>query len=161
MRRLLAGAAWATLMIFGAPATAATTPGAPGVAQPFAMFGNPAVDSFYASRNSGPLWLADGPDSDAASQLIQILRRSSIEGYADGPAIASQAEALLARAETGDQSSLLEADRLLSNGWVHYVALLRRPPAGMTYAEQWIAPPARTPKEELLLAAAARSPRTA
>jgi murein L,D-transpeptidase YcbB/YkuD len=157
MRRLLAGAAWATLMTLGVPAPAATTPGAPGVGQPFAMFGNPAVDAFYASRQNAPLWLADGPDSEAARELIQILRRSSIEGYADGPAIASQAEALLARADTGDRSSLLEADRLLSNGWVHYVALLRRPPAGMTYAEQWIAPPARTPNEDLQLAAAAGS----
>jgi murein L,D-transpeptidase YcbB/YkuD len=121
------------------------------------MFGNPAVDAFYASRRNAPLWLADGPDSEAAGELIQILRRSSIEGYTEGPAIASQAEALLARADTGDRSSLLEADRLLSTGWVHYVALLRRPPAGMTYAEQWIAPLARTPKEDLQLAAAARS----
>ena len=121
------------------------------------MFGNPAVDAFYSARNGAPLWLADGPDSGAARELIQILRRSSIEGYVDGPAIASQAEALLARAETGDRSSLPEADRLLSTGWVHYVALLRRLPAGMTYAEQWIAPPPRTPNEDLQLAAAARS----
>ena len=154
--RLLAGAACAALILLGAPASAAT-PEELAAARPSLMFGNPAVDAFYGSRNGAPLWLADGPDSGAARELIQILRRSSVEGYADGPAIASQAEALLARAETGDRSSLLEADRLLSTGWVHYVALLRRPPAGMTYAEQWIAPPPRTPNEDLQLAAAAQS----
>ena len=154
--RLLAGAACAALILLGAPASAAT-PEELAAARPSLIFGNPAVDAFYGSRNGAPLWLADGPDSGAARELIQILRRSSVEGYADGPAIASQAEALLARAETGDRSSLLEADRLLSTGWVHYVALLRRPPAGMTYAEQWIAPPPRTPNEDLQLAAAAQS----
>ncbi|HEX6660358.1 MAG TPA: L,D-transpeptidase family protein [Sphingomicrobium sp.] len=152
MKRLLAGAAFSALMILATPAQAATTPGAP-----FAMFANPAVDAFYASRHDAPLWLADGPDSAAARDLIQILRRSSIEGYADGPAFASQAEALLARADAGDRSALLEADRLLSTGWVNYVATLRRPPAGMIYAEQWIAPRAETPREILLIAAGADS----
>ena len=152
MTRLLTGAACTALIIFGAPAPAATAPGAP-----FAMFANPAVDAFYASRHGNPLWLADGPDSTAARELIQILRRSSIEGYSNGPAIASQAEALLARADTGDRSALIEADRMLSTGWVNYVAMLRRPPAGMIYAEQWIAPRAETSSDILLIAAAARS----
>jgi murein L,D-transpeptidase YcbB/YkuD len=144
------------MMVLGTPSSAAT-PEELAAARPSVMFGNPAVDAFYSARNGAPLWLADGPDSEAAHELIQILRRSSIEGYADGPAIASQAEALLARAETGDPSSLPEADRLLSTGWVNYVAMLRRPPAGMIYAEQWIAPHAETSRDILLIAAAARS----
>jgi murein L,D-transpeptidase YcbB/YkuD len=156
MRRLLAGTACAALMALFAPAEAATTPAAPS-AQAFTMFGNPGVDAFYLARHDAPLWLADGPDSAAASELIQILRRSSIEGYSDGPAIASEVEALLARADTGDRSALLDADRLLSTGWVNYVAMLRRPPAGMIYAEQWIAPHAETSRDILLIAAAARS----
>lgn len=157
MTRLLAGTACAALMVILPPAQAATTPGAPISAQSFTMFGNPAVDAFYASRHGAPLWLADGPDGAAARELIQILRRSSLEGYSDGPAIASQVEALLTRADSGDRSALFEADRLLSAGWVNYVAMLRRPPAGMIYAEQWIAPRAETSRDILMIAAAAPS----
>ncbi len=132
-------------------------PGAPIPVHAFAMFANPAVDAFYASRNGAPLWLADGPDGPAARELIEILRRSSLEGYSDGPAIAAQAEALLTRADTGDRDALLEADRLLSTGWVNYVAMLRRPPSGMIFAEEWIAPRAETSRDILMIAAAARS----
>jgi murein L,D-transpeptidase YcbB/YkuD len=127
------------------------------------MFGTAAtsrnadVDGFYASRNGAPLWLANGPDSADARALLQILRRSAIEGFTEGPAIASQAEALMVRAGTGDRSALAAADRMLSNGWVRYVSLLRQRPAGMMYAEQWIAPRTETPRNILMLAAAAPS----
>ena len=124
------------------------------------MFGSrvdPGVNAFYASRNYMPLWLARGPNSEAARELIGVLRRASIEGFVEGPAIAGQAGALITRADTGDRSALLEADRLLSAGWVQYVQMLHRAPAGMTYAEQWIAPRQQTPKEILLVASAARS----
>ncbi|MFL6801746.1 MAG: hypothetical protein ACJ8EQ_08270, partial [Sphingomicrobium sp.] len=127
--RLLVGAAAAALLTPGAPATAATSPEAPP-ARSFAMFGDPAVNAFHASRGGEPLWLADGPGSPAASELIAILKRSSMEGLADGPGYAAQAEALIARAQSGDRSALLEADRLLSTGWVKYVQLLHRPAAG-------------------------------
>lgn len=156
MTRSLAGAALAALTLCGAPAVAAATPDAPAVARPFAMFSNSAVDAFYASRNGRLLWLA-GSDRRAAGELVRILKRSSIEGFADGPAIAAQAEALLVRAGSGDRSALLEADRLLSTGWVDYVQLLHRPPGEMIYAEQWIAPRAESASQILLLASAAPS----
>lgn len=155
--RLLAGAAAAALLTLGAPATAATSPEAPP-ARSFAMFGDPTIDSFYASRDGAPLWFADGPGSPAANELIAILKRSSVEGLSDGPGYAAQAEALRARAQAGDRSALLEADRQLSVGWVKYVQLLHRPAAGMTYAERWVAPRAESPNDILKLAAAARSP---
>ena len=155
--RLLAGAAAAALLTLGAPATAATSPEAPP-ARSFAMFGDPTVNAFYASRDGAPLWLADGPGSPAASELIEILKRSSVEGLADGPGYAAEAEALIARAQGGDRSALLEADRLLSTGWVKYVQLLHRPAAGMIYAERWVAPRSESPTDILKLAAAARSP---
>lgn len=158
--RLLAGAAWAALMTLGAPAAAATTPEAPPAARSFAMFGDPAVSAFYAARRGAPLWLADGPGSPAASELIQILKRSAAEGLYDGPGYAAQAEALIARAQNGDSSALFEADRLLSTGWVQYVQLLHRPAAGMIYAEQWVAPRRESASDILKLAAAARSPET-
>jgi len=156
--RLLAGAAAAALMTVGVPAAAATTPEAPPVAHSFTMFGDPAVSAFYASRRGAPLWLADGPGSPAASELIQILKRSAAEGLYDGPGYAAQAEALIARAQNGDSSALLEADRLLSTGWVKYVQLLHRPAAGMVYAESWVAPRTESSVDILKLAAAAHSP---
>ena len=155
--RLLAGAACAALMTLGAPAAAATTPEAPP-ARSFAMFGDHAVSAFYESRNGAPLWFADGPGSPAARELIQILKRSAAEGLYDGPGYAAQAEALIARAQSGHRAALVEADRLLSTGWVKYVQLLHRPAAGMTYAEQWVAPRRESATDILKLAAGARSP---
>jgi murein L,D-transpeptidase YcbB/YkuD len=155
---LLASAAAAALMTLGVPAGAATTPEASPTAHAFAMFGDPAVGAFYAARRGAPLWLADGPGSPAAIELIGILKRSAIEGLYDGPGYAAQAEALIARAQNGDGSALLEADRLLSTGWVQYVQLLHRPAAGMIYAEQWVAPRRESATDILKLAAAARSP---
>jgi len=155
MKRLLAGAAFtAALMALSVPpAQAAATP----ETRPFAMFGGTAVDGFYASRGGHPLWLADGPNSAAARELMQVLQRASVEGLADGPSIASQAQVLIGQAAAGNKSALLEADQLLSTGWVEYVQLLRRQPAGMTYGEQWIAPRSESPSDILALAAAAPS----
>lgn len=150
--RLIAATALGVVPL-AAPAYAAATPEA---ARPFAMFGNGPIDAFYASRNGAPLWLAAGPNSAAALDLIQILKRSGIEGYAEGPGIADRAQALLARGNS-DPSALREADRLLSTGWVGYVSMLRSRPPEMTFAEQWIAPRTETPGEILQLAAASPS----
>ena len=152
--RFFAGAACAALMGLCAPAAAQE-------ASPnFRMFGvvpDPSVNAFYAARNSAPLWLGAGQDGTAARDLIAILKRAQVEGLAEGPAIASQAEALMARASTGDRDALLTADRLLSTGWVHYVQMLHRPAPDMTYAEKWIAPRTQSPQEILKLASTARS----
>ena len=149
--RLLAGAAAAALLTLGAPAAAATTPEAPAAGS-FAMFGDPAVNAFYGARGNAPLWFADGPGSQAAAELIGILKRSSVEGLVDGPGYAAQAQMLAA------QGNLLEADRQLSTGWVKYIQLLHRPTAGMVYAESWVAPRRESSLDILKLAAAARSP---
>ena len=155
VKRLLAGAVCAALITLCAPVAAATTPEAP-----FRMFGvsaDPGVNAFYSARNSAPLWLGAGQDGSAARNLLSILKRAQVEGFAQGPEIAAQVEALMARAQTGDREALFEADRLLSTGWVHYVQMLRRPPAGMTYSEHWIAPRQETSAEMLKLATAAQS----
>jgi murein L,D-transpeptidase YcbB/YkuD len=103
------------------------------------------------------LWLADGPDSAAARELLSVLRRAPLDGFADGPTLAGRAEALIARAGAGDKSALAEADQLLSTAWVHYVQALKRPPVGMVYGDQWIAPRAESARQTLMLAAAATS----
>jgi murein L,D-transpeptidase YcbB/YkuD len=154
---LLAGAACAALMSLGAPAFAAATPEVPASFRMFGTASDSGVGAFYASRNGAPLWVANGPNSRAAREVIEVLKRASVEGLSSGPAIASQAEALLARAATGDRGALIEADRVLSNGWVQYAQLLRRPPAGMVYAEQWVAPRSQSAQEALSVAAAAPS----
>ena len=156
-KRLIAGAAFAALISLCAPVAAATTPEAPLSFRMFGAQSDPGVQAFYASRRGSPLWLGQGIDAPAARELIQVLRRAPVEGFAEGPGIASQAEALMARASTGDRDAFSEADQLLSSGWVRYVQTLRRAPAGMTYAEQWIAPRNQSAGEILQLAAAAPS----
>ena len=157
VRGLIASAACVALMSAAGPALAQAPLGAAASLRMFDMPTDPGVNAFYASRNGQPLWLADGPNSSAARTLVTILKRASLEGFADGPAIASQAEAWLARASTDDSAALIEADRQLSAGWVRYVQMLRQTPTEMTYAEQWIAPRKQTASEILKLAAASRS----
>ena len=63
----------------------------------------------------------------------------------------------MARARTGDAAALASADKLLSNAWVQYVGALQTPPAGMTYADQWVTPRRDSPATILARAAAAPS----
>lgn len=151
---MLAGAAAAALMGLCAPASAATSPELPNAASAFAA--DQAVSAFYASRHGAPLWLRPGGGSSATRELIGILQRASLDGFESGPAIAAQAQALVARAQAGDASALATADRLLSSAWVQYVGALQTPPAGMTYADRWVTP--RSYSAATILARAAAAP---
>jgi murein L,D-transpeptidase YcbB/YkuD len=153
---LLAGAAYAALLGLAVPVSAATSPELPGAAL-VSPSATQAVNAFYASRGGAPLWLRSGADSGAARSLIAILQRAPIDGLAAGPALAAQAQALMARAEFGDQAALAAADRQLSLAWVSYVQTLQRPPAGMIYADAWVTPRRDTPMQILQRAAAAPS----
>jgi len=157
INRLLAGAACAALMGISLPVSAATVPELPGVASQFSPSTAQAVDTFYASRGGAPLWLRSGADSAAARELIGILDRAPIDGLASGPALASQAQALISRAQSGDPAALGAAERVLSAAWVSYIETLQRPPTGMIYADRWVTPRQRTPMEILQRAAAAPS----
>jgi len=157
INRLLAGAACAALMGISLPVSAATVPELPGVASQFSPSTAQAVDTFYASRGGAPLWLRSGADSAAARELIGILDRAPIDGLASGPALASQAQALISRAQSGDPAALGAAERVLSAAWVSYIEILQRPPTGMIYADRWVTPRQRTPMEILQRAAAAPS----
>jgi murein L,D-transpeptidase YcbB/YkuD len=136
--RLLAGAACAALSTLAVPVGAATLPETDTAAYDAAV--DPAVNAFYAARNGAPLWLRGGPDSPAATEFIGVLRRAALDGMPEGPAIATQAQALLVRAQSGDATALRAADRLLSSAWVQYVDALQKPPLGMTYADSWVTP---------------------
>jgi murein L,D-transpeptidase YcbB/YkuD len=150
---LLVGAACAAAAVVAVPAPAATSPRVDAVSRAPA---DQAVADFYAARQGAPLWLHSGTDSPAARELIGALRRASLDGLATGPALADQAQSLIARAEQGDMSTLLAADRLLSTAWILYVQTLQVPPAGMTYADPWVAPRRHPPAQ--ILAAAASAP---
>jgi murein L,D-transpeptidase YcbB/YkuD len=153
---LLAGAACAALLGLNVPVSAATSPELPGAAL-VSPSATQAVNAFYASRGGAPLWLRSGADSGAARSLIAILQRAPIDGLAAGPALAAQAQSLMARAQFGDQAALAAADRQLSLAWVSYVQTLQRPPAGMIYADAWVTPRRDTPMQILQRGAAAPS----
>ncbi|MEA3068110.1 MAG: L,D-transpeptidase YcbB [Sphingomonadales bacterium] len=153
--RMLAGAACAVLMTPSVSLAAATSPEVPSAAL-FDPAADQAVSAFYASRAGAPLWLKSGADSSAARELIGVLQRASLDGLPSGPVFAGQAQTLLARAEAGDAAALASADRTLSTAWVHYVEALQTPPAGMTYADPWVAP--RRDSAAAILARAAAAP---
>ena len=155
--RLLAGAACAALMGVATPAVAAASLELPNAAIQVSPSAAQAVDSFYASRHGAPLWLRSGADSGAARALIGALQRSPLDGFDSGPALAAQAQALLARAQSGDPQSLNAADRLLSLAWVGYVQTLQRPPSGMIYADSWVRPRQDSPLQILARTASAQS----
>jgi murein L,D-transpeptidase YcbB/YkuD len=148
---MLAGVACAALMGLTLPAEAASPQ------LPASYNASDPVSAFYASRNDAPLWLRTGADSSAARELVGILQRAALDGMPNGPALAQQAQALLARAGSGDQAALADADRLLSSAWVQYVQALQTPPAGMTYADGWVMPRRDSPATILARAAAAPS----
>ena len=151
--RLLASAACAALIPLASPAQAATTPELPA---PGAFVqADSGVANFYATHRQG-LWLKGGADSSAARELIGVLTRAALDGMPQGPAMASQAEALIARAQTGDAAALSAADRLLSSAWVQYVQALQTPPSGMTYADQWVTRVQRPPLPSPLMSARCR-----
>ena len=155
--RLLAGAACAALLGLSVPVSAATSPELPGVAIQVSPSAVQGVDSFYASRGGAPLWLRSGAESGAARELIGILARAPVDGLANGPALAAQAQGLMARAAAGDPAALRSADRLLSAAWVSYVETLQRPPSGMIFADPWVTPRQQSPLEILQRTAAAPS----
>ena len=146
------GVACAALTALAVPSNAATTPEIPGAATLDPSAGA-AVSAFYAARHGAPLWFKDG----AAQQLIGLLQRASLDGMPSGPAIAAQAQALLARAATGDSAAVADADRLLSTAWVQYVEALHTSPAGMAYADQWVTPRRVSAAAILARAGAAKS----
>jgi murein L,D-transpeptidase YcbB/YkuD len=154
---ILAGAACAAFLATPVPALAAAVAANPELPAPGASVGDQAVSNFYAARSGAPLWLRGGTNGNAASALIGVLQKAPLDGLPSGPAIALQAQSLMARASMGDTAAAEQADRILSNAWIAYVQALQRPPAGMTYADKWVAPRQDTPAQILTKAAAAPS----
>ena len=152
---MLAGAAMAALIGIAVPANAAS-PSYPSNNQLASSSADRAVAAFYASRQGAPLWLAPA-NAAATESLIAALERSALDGLPGGPGYAAQARSLIGRARAGDGGARLQAERLLSTAWVHYVTALRAPMADMSFADNWSKPRTFTPGQILASAAAARS----
>lgn len=154
---ILGGAACAALMGITQPAFGAASPAFP-TATAHAVSGvDHAVDAFYASRGGAPLWLASPGNVAAANEFTAILRRAPLDGLASGPALAAEADALLARGAAGDAAARTSAERLLSTAWALYVGQLQTPQPGMTIADAWAAPRRDSPGQTLARANAANS----
>ena len=153
---IFAGAACAALVGAAQPALGAT-PLLPNSAATVAPGAHHSVGAFYASRSGAPLWLKSPSTVAAAREFISVLRRAPLDGLASGPALAAQAEAMLARAGNGDAAARNSAEHLLSSAWTLYVGALQTPPPGMTIADSWAAPRRDTPGQILARAATAPS----
>jgi murein L,D-transpeptidase YcbB/YkuD len=102
------------------------------------------------------LWLRSGADSGAARELLGVLERATLDGYASGPALAAHAQTLMTRAQAGDIEALRAADRLLTVAWVSYVQKLQRPSSGMIYGDPAVTP--RTQSAAQILSVTASAP---
>jgi murein L,D-transpeptidase YcbB/YkuD len=155
-RKFLKTAAFATLGLTPLPALAAmqAAPGTVAV-QVAATPARPDVVQFYQVRKNPPIWFRSG-QAEAVPQLINILKRSSIEGFARGPQLAAEVEAALAQAQGGNAAAAQSAEQLMSGAWVQYVQFLHQPTPGMLYGEKWVTP--YTPNATQILQPALVSP---
>ena len=107
------------------------------------------VDLFYAARNQAPLWLKDEAGRAAAAKLPPLLRTAALDGLANGPGLAADVEAAIARGQPAD-------DKIISAAWVQYVRTLKGPVAGVDFGDPALKPVA--PTAPAVLAEAANSP---
>jgi hypothetical protein len=137
------------------PATAqeATVAGSPAPAvapAPAAVVSiDPAVTAYYALRPGAQVWFRDAETRTAAMKLPAILKTAAIDGLADGPALAAQVEAAIARGQPGDEL-------VISDAWVRYVRALTRPVDGVSYGDPALEMKPQT--AEKILIAASRAP---
>lgn len=105
-----------------------------------------AVTQFYASRQD-PLWLSS---PEATRNLLAALKTSPIDGFSDGPDLASAIEEKLAAADAGEPGAAERAEKLMSNAFVLYAQAMRWPgSARMIFADPSLAPRVPTPNEVL------------
>ena len=149
-----------------ASATALAVPGAAAVAQevtapiaPVQGMSLPTAGSVAAICNQykmKPIWFRNGAPTIASTQLIQILRRSSVDGLGSGPHLADQIQAAI-QAAAGNPAGVETAEQLMSSAWVLYVQTIKRPTNGMIYAYDVLKPQGNRTDQILLGAAAAPS----
>src|SRR4051794_5652897 len=84
-----------------------------------------AVAAIYNQYKLKPIWFHNGVPTVAATQLVQILRRSPIDGLGSGPQLANQIEAAM-RSTAGNPAAIDAAEQLMSSSWVLYVQTIKR-----------------------------------
>jgi murein L,D-transpeptidase YcbB/YkuD len=109
-----------------------------------------SVEPFYATRPGLLVWLRDADSRAAAARLVEILKRASVDGFADGPSQAAQVEAALA----GPSSAT--ADQQISRAWVRYIQALKAPVDGISFGDPALQ--LRMPAASAILAQAAAAP---
>jgi len=140
-------------VIGSTPAYAKKKPQPVPVAAPVVVRNYTPIDRFYSARKDALLWMSN---REAQAALIQLLRDAPIDGFARGPVLATQIEAAIAAAQTGNAAAASSADRLMSQSLIDYVQSLYAPVPGMTYGDNWVRP--RAPSGESILAKAAHAP---
>jgi len=116
-----------------------------------------SVDDFYRGRNNYPLWLAP-TSGDAAQELLKLLSTSNVDGLDPAKYRVRAIQEAMDAAKSGKRKRVEEADRLLSEAFVAYVADLRQDPGvGITYVDANLKPAAPTPLGALLTATIAPS----
>jgi L,D-transpeptidase YcbB len=143
--------------------TAAAAAGGGQVGMPFATTPSVslpaagAVAALYDQYKMKPIWFRNGGPTTAVIQVAQILRRAPLDGLAEGPALAAQIEAAVARAASRNPADIALAEQTISSAWVHYVQTIKRPTPGMIYAYDFLKPQGTRTDQILLGAAAAPS----
>ena len=108
------------------------------------------VGPFYSARPGVLVWLKDEQGRAAVARLIEILKHSDIDGFADGPSLASSVETGLANGTPAD-------DQTISRAWVRYVQALKRPVDGISFGDPTLQLKPPTPMKILADALAASS----
>jgi murein L,D-transpeptidase YcbB/YkuD len=116
-----------------------------------------AVSAFYNNWTARPIWFRNGAPDAAIPQLVSILKRAPFDGLAMGPQLASQVEAAVAQAQSGQAADVAAAERVLSTAWVEYAQTVKSPTKGMIYAYPVLKPQGSRADQILLTAAAAPS----
>jgi L,D-transpeptidase YcbB len=146
----------ASAVALGAPGTAvaavqAAIPSVPAAGMSLPTAGS--VAAIYNQYKMKPIWFRNGAPTVASTQLVQILRRSPVDGFGSGPQIADQIQAAIQQAST-NPASIEAAEQLMSSAWVLYVQTIKRPTNGMIYAYD-VLKPQGTRTDQILLGAAA------
>jgi len=151
------GAGWAKKRVPPPPPAApAVSPEVQAVQAIYASQSD-GISTFYSFRHNNPFWLnSAGVPSAAVPQLLTILKRATLDGFADGPALATQLEGAIAAAQTGDAVKIAYAERLMSSAWTRYVQQLKAPASGVEYAVPYLAP--RAVRADQVLFEAMRAP---
>ena len=116
-----------------------------------------AVRYFYERQNYAPVWFGAKAGEEAIAKLLSVLRVAPIDGMANGPQVAAQVEAAVAKALTRDPMAVKAAELALSAAWVDYVQVLQRPTSNVIWGDPYLVLKPGHPDRILALLAAAPS----